>query len=144
MIYLLDTNILSEIMQPEPSEAVHRWVIQKEVGDLFVSATTIHEIVFGIRRLPLGRRRSVLEVAFRELFEARFAKRVISFDEAAAIRCGEIRADVTSKGRPVGFADCEIAAVALTRSMVIATRNLADFAPFGVPLVDPFDPKASA
>ncbi|WP_191058377.1 type II toxin-antitoxin system VapC family toxin [Geminicoccus harenae] len=144
MNYILDTNVVSEMMRPQPDVRVHSWVTRKVLSQLFITATTINEITFGLQRLPAGRRRQELQVHLNDLVNRRFAGRILPFDKAAAVRCGEIRAAAMMRGRPAGFADAEIAAVALTHSMTVATRDLGDFAVFGVPLVDPFDPKAVA
>lgn len=144
MNYVLDTNVVSELMRSDPDENVHAWFVRQVVGQLFIATTTLNEISFGICCLPFGRRRRQLEAVFRDLVVRRFAERIVSIGEAEALACGVLRARAQARGRPAGFADAEIAAVALTHFMTVATHDTRDFAVFGVPLVDPFDPKAVA
>jgi toxin FitB len=143
MSILIDTNVVSELMKNQGNPAVLSWLARQALGDLHLAVTTLQELRYGIARLSPGRRRSGLEAGLDDIRQRRFHGRIIDIDQTAALRCGEIRATADRHGRPAGLADAEIAAIALTRSMTIATRDLADFAGFGVALVNPFDPKAS-
>jgi predicted nucleic acid-binding protein len=142
MIYLLDTNIISEVMRAAPDENVRRWFANVGSARVFVPVIALSEIVFGIERLPYGRRRAELQAKLDDIRHRSFRKHILDYDEEAAVRCGEIRARAQARGQPATLADAQIAAIALVRSMTVATRDLGDFAGFGVALVDPFDPKA--
>ena len=142
-MFLLDTNVVSELMRPARSGAVLRWLSQRHRSTLFVPVVVIAEITFGIARLPADRRRSELEARFTDLRRRALGSNIVGFDEPAALRCGELRAKAQSLGRTPPLADAQIAAIASVLGMTVATRDLSTFAPFGVPLVDPFDPRAS-
>lgn len=144
MSILIDTNVVSELMKNQGDPMVLRWFSRQTLAELYLAATTLQELCYGIARMPPGRRRVALEKGLDDLRQRRFSGRILSYDEAAAIHCGELRARADAKGTPAGLADAEIAAIALTHAMTVATRDLGDFAGFGVALVNPFDPKASA
>ncbi|HEX2528331.1 MAG TPA: type II toxin-antitoxin system VapC family toxin [Geminicoccus sp.] len=144
MMYLLDTNVISELMKPMPDDNVRLWVMSTNSSQLFISVISLAEMVFGVERLPLGRRRTVLAAKLDDIRQRIFRANILGFGEDAAIRCGEIWALAQGKGRPPSLADAQIAATASVHSMTVATRDIDDFAAFGVPLVNPFDPKASA
>jgi toxin FitB len=142
-MYLLDTNVISEVMRAAPNENVHRWFAKTGNAHVFVPVTALSEIVLGIERLPHGRRRAELQAKLDDVRHRSFRKNILAFDEEAAVRCGGIRARAQAQGRHATLADAQIAAIALVQSMTVATRDLGDFAGFGVALVDPFDSKAS-
>jgi predicted nucleic acid-binding protein len=144
MRFLLDTNVASELMKNHGDPHVLRWLGRQALPDLFLAAATVQEIAYGIERMALGKRRDALGTGLVDLRERRFLGRVLPLDDVAAYRCGELRSVAERHGRPTGLADTEIAAVAAIHFMTVATRDIADFAAFGVPLVNPFDPKASA
>lgn len=115
------------------------WIDSRERGDLFVTAITIMELRFGIEVMPAGHRRRAIEAEVRKLLEVKFLGRIFPFDEDAAEICGRLRASRRAIGRPMhDLADAAIAAIALSRSASLATRNLADFADLGLDLIDPW------
>jgi predicted nucleic acid-binding protein len=142
MRLLLDTNVVAELMKNQGDPQVLNWLGRQVLHQLFLSATTVQEIVYGIERMSHGKRRDALVRGLADLRERRFLGRILPLDDVTACRCGELRAKAGRLGRPAGLADAEIAAVASLYSMTVATRDLGDFAVFDVPLVDPFDPKA--
>lgn len=143
-MYLLDTNVISELMKPAPDDNVRLWLMSTNSSQVFISVISLAEIVFGLERLPLGRRRSMLEMKLDDFRQRSFRTRILDFTSDSAIRCGEVRALAQGKGRPPSLADSQIAAIAAIHILTVATRDVNDFAAFGVPLVNPFDPKASA
>jgi toxin FitB len=136
---VLDTNVLSELMRPVPSEAVLRWVAAQPASGLFTTTITRAEILFGLALLPEGRRRSDLSAAAEQMFAEDFAGRVLPFDTGAAAAFASIGAGRRRKGRPTGALDAQIAAISLSRAATLATRNVADFLDCGFPVVNPWE-----
>lgn len=137
--FLLDTNVVSEIVKPLPSPEVRAWYAARSVTDLHVAAVVVAEINAGIETMPTGRRRSVLESWRDELVSVTFRDRILPFDAAAAGVFGRLTAAARLAGCPTKFADAQIAAVAAVHGLAVATRDIADFAGFGVPLVNPWE-----
>ena len=134
---VLDTNVLSEAMKPTPDTAVARWMERERGRGLFTTAVSEAEIIYGITILPDSRRKSDLVAAAQRIF-ALFAERIFPFDSAAAREFALIVADRRRAGRPIEAFDAEIAAIARSRGMSVATRDIADFADCGVALIDPW------
>ena len=134
---VLDTNVLSEAMKPTPDTAVARWMERERGRGLFTTAVSEAEIIYGITILPDGRRKSDLAAAAQRIF-ALFAERIFPFDSAAAREFALIVADRRRAGRPIEAFDAQIAAIARSRGMSAATRDIADFADCGVALIDPW------
>ncbi len=137
-MYLIDTNVASELMRPAPVPAVTAWVAQWDAEDLFLTAVGEAELRYGIAILPVGRRRNALEASMTRWLNLGFAERILPFDSAAARAYAEIAAVRRSAGRPIGEADCQIAAIARSRGMAVATRNIRDFSETGVETIDPW------
>ena len=136
---VIDTNIVSELMRAEPSAEVLAWMDDRPPRDLFVTAVTEAEVRTGIALLPEGRRRRGLAEACERAFGSLFAGRVLPFDCDAARAYAEIVAARRVLGRPVSQADGQIAAIARSRGMAVATRNIRDFQDMGVDVLDPWD-----
>lgn len=135
---LLDTNVVSAVMAPAPPESVLAWLDAQPSAGLFLSTITIAEIGYGLRCLPAGRRRQTLEDRFRQFIALGFEQRILPFDLPAAQRYAELMGHRKEIGRPMSVPDGEIAAIALARSLAVATRNVADFEDCGLELIDPF------
>ena len=135
---MLDTNVISEVMKPSPSEAVLDWLNRQQSDRLHLSSVTIGEIEYGLRIVPDGRRRRDLQNRFKRLVAAAFALRVLSYDEPAALCYGEIMAARKALGRPMSMPDGQIAAIAKANGGAVATRNTRDFQECGIELIDPF------
>lgn len=134
---LLDTNIISNVTRPEPSQALVAWMAEQEDDDLFISSLSVAEIRRGILKKPMGKKRRELELWFSgpEGPQALFAGRVLSFDEEAALVWGRLMAEGTAKGRPRSPLDMIIAAIAEANDCVVVTANEKDFA--GLRVVNP-------
>jgi predicted nucleic acid-binding protein len=128
--YLLDTNIISNIIKPVPSKGLLAWMAEQSDTDLFVAALTIAEIRRGILEKPAGRKRDMLEAWFAgpEGPQALFAGRVLSFDERAGLVWARLMAEATARGRPRNALDTIIAATAEANDCVVVTDNEKDFA----------------
>ena len=134
---LLDTNVLSELTRPAPVSRVVKWLEANEPR-LALPTIALAELRYGIARLPEGKRKQSLLNFWTET-RRRFAGRTYSFDVQAAETYGEIVAAAERQGRPVNIGDGQIAAIALTRGMQVATRNVGDFSPTGVELINPWE-----
>ena len=136
---VLDTNVLSELMRPDPDPAVIAWMDSQDPAQLFLTAVTIAEILYGIARLPDGKRKAGLRELGAAMLQEDFAGRIISFDEAAAAHYAEVVCERQSGGRPIGMADAQIAAICRTlNGATLATRNSRDFEGIGLDLADPW------
>ena len=127
--YLLDTNIISNVINPKPSAALLAWMAQQADNDLFVSALTIGEIQGGLLEKPKGKKRSLLETWFNgpEGPPALFVGRVLPFDQQAALVWARLMADGTAEGRPRSALDMIVAAVAEVNECIVVTDNEKDF-----------------
>jgi predicted nucleic acid-binding protein len=137
---LLDTNVVSEVMKVAPSAHVLRWLNEQSSSAVYVSAVTVGEIEYGLRILPDGRRRLQLKERFEQFIALAFAQRVLGYNEAAARLYGEIMGLRKELGRPMSVPDGQIAAIASSHALSVATRNTRDFEECGVELINPFDP----
>lgn len=138
MATLLDTNVVSELIRRSPEPAVAAWVSGHPVEDLFFSAVSETELRYGVAILPVGRSRDTLVFEVEAMLRDAFEDRVLPFDSDAARAYGQIAAMRRSSGRPVSPADCQIAAIAASRRMTVATRNVRDFEGMGIEIVDPW------
>ena len=127
--FLLDTNILSNLTRPAPSDSLMGWMAERADGDLFIASLTVAEIRRGVLEAPAGRRRDQLETWFSgpEGPQALFAGRVLPFDEAAALAWARLMADGKARGRPRSALDTIIAAVAEAHGCIVVTDNQRDF-----------------
>jgi predicted nucleic acid-binding protein len=135
---ILDTNILSELMKPQPHAHVVAWIQKQVTTELCTSAVTEAEIFYGIELLSKGKRREGLLKAAQAMFAEDFAGRIFGFDSEAARDFARIAAHRRALGRPISQADAQIAAIVRTRGAKLATRNVEDFADCGVDLIDPW------
>jgi len=131
----MDTNVLSELVRAKPDPKVQAFV--RAQTDPLISALTIHEIVFGAERAPDPARRAKLTVWVAAI-QSQFTGRFVGIDTNVAEQAGRLRANAASQGANTDPIDALIAACAIARGATVATRNLHDFAPLGVNLVDPW------
>lgn len=123
--YLLDTNIISNVTRPVPSDALLVWMGEQSDENLFIASLTLAEIRRGILELPSGLRRDRLDAWFSgpEGPSSLFAGRVLSFDDKAGLVWARLMAEGTAKGRPRSALDTIIAAVAEANDCVVVTDN---------------------
>jgi hypothetical protein len=138
-VIVLDTNVLSEGLRPQPSAKVLRWMQSEPVTRLFTTTITESELFYGAALLSAGRRRQALEAVITQLLATRFTGRILPFDSAAAREFADIAAGRRRIGRPIGEADARIAAIARSRGAALATRNVGDFVNCGIDLIDPWE-----
>lgn len=135
--YLLDTNIISNIVKLQPSELLLAWWEEQRDEDLFISTLTIAEVRRGILEKPRGKKREALETWFSgpEGPQSLFAGRILVFDDKAALIWARLMAEGKAVGRPRSALDMIIAAVAGANECVVITDNEKDFA--GLETINP-------
>lgn len=139
MNLLLDTNVLSEIRRPAPSPKVLAWLDTIDEDRAFISVATIAELRRGVALLDDGRLRTALSAWLTHDLPARFADRILPIDRAVAERWGDLMAQSRRNGIALSVMDGFFAATALANTLTLVTRNVKDFAAFGVPLLNPWD-----
>lgn len=134
---LLDTNVVSEAMKPEPYPSVRDWLDAQAAETLFLSSVTIAELLFGIGVLPKGKRKQNLAAAFDGVMEL-FAARILPFDTQAARGYADlaVRARVAGRGFPTP--DGYIAAIAAAHGFAVASRDTSAFDAAGLTVIDPW------
>ncbi len=137
-MFILDTNVVSELMRPRPDPVIESWFAEHATSSLFLTAVSEAELRFGLAVMPIGKRREGLASALKRVLETGFANRILPFDSSAARAYAEIAATRRRVGRPIPVADCQIAAIARSRDMAVATRNVRDFEDAGIEISDPW------
>jgi predicted nucleic acid-binding protein len=137
MRFLLDTNIISNVTKPTPSETLMAWMAAQADEDLYISSLTVAEIRRGVLEKPAGKRRRELEAWYfgPEGPQALFAGRVLPFDEEAALVWAELMAGGRARGRPRSALDTIIAAIAKANDCVVVTGNEKHFE--GLDVINP-------
>ncbi len=135
---LLDTNVLSALMQAEVDPVVVAWLDTQPPESIWTTSVTLFEVRFGLELLATGRRRRSLEDAFSKMIEEDFEGRVLPFDDYAAQAAGQIAAARRRSGRSIEIRDVQIAGIAIARKAAIATRNLRHFEGLGPALINPW------
>jgi len=137
-VILLDTNVLSEMIRREPDEGVMRWLDSLDAAVVATTAITAAEMLYGVARLPTGRRKERLGEAIRGLIEEDLDGRVEPFDATAATHYADLLSSRETVGRPISIADAQIAAICRKLGATLATRNTSDFEDTGIELLDPW------
>ncbi len=139
MNYLLDTNVVSEWVKPQPQLSVVEWVAGVDEDRVFLSVASVAEIRRGIELLDTGRRRDQLETWLADELLSRFESRIIDLDLAVANAWGQLMARAQKAGVGLSSMDAFFAATALARGLTLVTRNVGDFERLGVELLNPWD-----
>ncbi len=135
---VLDTNVVSEAMKPEPNQAVRAWLNNQAAATLYLSSVTLAELLFGIAALPTGKRKDMLAQAVDGLMEL-FIGRVLPFDTDAARYYAELAVLAKNSGKGFPTPDGYIAAIAASRGFIVASRDTAPFEAAGVPVINPWN-----
>ena len=143
-MFVIDTNVASELMRPQPMPAVATWIEEREAGDIYLTAVSEAELLYGVAIMPTGRRRTQVDAAMTRWLDLGFRERILPFDSATARAYAEIAADRRRAGLPAGEADFQIAAICRSRGAVLVTRNTRDFEGTGLSLVNPWLVSADA
>ena len=134
--YLLDTNVISELTRDIPDPRVVDFLAERD--DVWVSSILIHEVEYGVRLLPQGTRRNRLSTMQAAILSG-YAHHVLPLDRAGAEWAAEFRANARHSGHPVDMSDALIAGIARANALTVATRNVADFRPFNVDVINPWE-----
>src|SRR5262245_14941432 len=135
---VLDTNVVSELMRAEPATAVVEWADRQPADEVWLTAITLGELLYGIGRLADGRRKASLATQLEAMVAEDLEHRIAAFDEAAAAHYADIVVVRERVGRPISAADAQIAAICRSHDALLATRNLDDFSDTGIATADPW------
>ncbi|MDQ1120583.1 MULTISPECIES: type II toxin-antitoxin system VapC family toxin [Pseudoxanthomonas] len=135
---VLDTNVISELFKPAPEARVLAWMAQHPGDVLFTTAITRYELLFGVHRMPEGRRKQVLLQGLARLLDERLSGRILPYDDRAADAHVGIAVARRRRGASVSQSDEMIAGIVQAHGATLATRNVRDFADCGIALVDPW------
>lgn len=138
MNYLLDTNVISELVAREPNPKVIHWIDRIDPESVYLSVITIGELRKGIERLPLSPRRDRLTTWLANDLLHRFADRIVGITVEVMLVWGELTGQLERDGKPLAAIDSLIAASALEGRYVLVTRNERDFENTGVPIINPW------
>jgi predicted nucleic acid-binding protein len=136
--FLLDTNVISEVVKPEPHPGVAQWIRATDESLLYLSVLTIGELRKGTTRLPSGRRRAFLEAWLDRDLAVRFFGRILPIDLAVAERWGRISGTEVARKAPLPIVDGLLAATALQHNLILVTRDTSHAAVSGVEVFDPW------
>ena len=134
---LLDTNVVSEAMKPDPAPAVQEWLDAQSAETLFISSVTLAELRFGIGVLPAGKRKAALATVLNNLL-ALFENRVLAFDLQAAEHYAALAVKARSRGKGFPTPDGYIAAIAAANGLKLATRDDTAFRAGEVEVINPW------
>ncbi len=134
---VLDTNVVSEAMKPEPATAVRDWLDEQAAETLYLSSVTVAELLFGIGALPDGRRKEKLAAALHGMLGL-FEGRILPFDTEAARHYAELAVAARKAGKGFPTPDGYIAAIATAHGFAVATRDASAFRAAGVSIIDPW------
>ena len=134
---VLDTNVLSGLMEPDDSRVV-AWLDKQPPESIWTTAVTIFEIRFGLALLPSGRRKRQLGDAFEKVLDEDLEGRILPFDHEAAAEAANRAAERRAIGKPLDFRDIEIAGIVASRRATLATRNIRHFRDLRIEFVDPW------
>lgn len=134
---VLDTNVISEAMKPEPYPAVRAWLNNQAAETLYLTSVTLAELLFGIGALPAGRRKDMLTQALEGLV-ALFRNRVLPFDTDAARHYAVLAAAARAAGRGFPVPDGYIAAIAVSRGFIVASRDTAPYEAASIAVINPW------
>lgn len=135
---VLDTNVVSEAMKPEPHPAVRSWLNNQAAETLYLSSITMAELLFGIGALPAGKRKDMLAQTLDGLM-ALFRNRVLPFDLDAARHYAELAVAARAAGRGFPTPDGYIAAIAVSRGFTVASRDTAPYVAAGAAVMNPWE-----
>ena len=135
---VLDTNVLSALMQQQPDARVVAWLDQQAAESIWISAVTLFEARYGLALLESGRRKKLLIERFDQFLQDDLDNRVLLFDTQAAGLAAQLAAERKARGRPVDMRDTFIAGIALAQRATLATRNTRHFDDLSVPVINPW------
>ena len=135
---ILDTNVVSEAMKPEPNPSVRAWLNDQAIETVYLTSVTVAELLFGIAALPKGQRKDKLAQTFDGLMKL-FRDRLLPFDTDAARHYADLAVIAKACGRGFPTPDGYIAAIAAARGFIVASRDTAAFNAVGIRVLNPWD-----
>ncbi len=135
---VLDTNVLSELARPRPAATVLAWLDAVPATEVATTVVTVAELLYGVARLPRGRRREALAAAVESLVRDDLGGRVYPFGTESASYYAEIISGRERRGRPISVLDAQIGAICRAQNARLATRNGRDFEHTDIEVVDPW------
>ena len=136
---VLDTNVVSEPLKRNGNPAVQSWLDSQAAETLFLTATSLSELLVGIEILPDSKRKKGLGAALSELLDILFESRILTFDQRAAVAYASLVSRARAGGHLISVADGQIAAIAAAHGFTVATRDTAPFLAAGVPVINPWE-----
>jgi toxin FitB len=137
-MWILDTNVISETHKPKPSPSVQDWILSAKSANLYTTVVNIAEIRFGIVMQQAQDRQQILQDWLDQKIRPWFRNRILDADEQSLLRWRVISKAAIANKHPAPSGDLLVAAIAMTNSMAVATRDTAPFAAAGVPTLNPF------
>jgi len=138
---ILDTNVISALMQQQPDPAVVAWLDDQPAESIWICSITLFESRYGIALLASGQRKKILQERFDRLLHEDLENRVLLFDANAAEQAAQLAAQRKERGQPVDMRDTFIAGIALAKRAALATRNLRHFDDLSINVVSPWADK---
>lgn len=138
-MFILDTNVISELMKPAVSAAVETWCASQSRDSLHITTITQAEILYGIAILPDGTRQQRLQNLAQAMFQEDFLNKILPFSQEAAQYFAIIASDRKGQGKPISQFDAQIAAICRSHQATLATRNTDDFADCGIDIINPWE-----
>jgi len=139
-VIVLDTNVVSEPTKLRPDPVMMHWLDRQASDTLYLTSTSLAELLVGIETMPAGRRRQGLAADLSGLLERFFGPRILSFEQRSAVIYAQLVSRARANGHALSVADAQIAAIAETHGFLLATRDVAPFAAAGVRLINPWLP----
>jgi len=136
--YILDTNVISELVTLKPNSKVIHWLESVDPDNIYLSVITLGEIWMGVEKLPASKRKNTLDSWFNDELLVRFHNRILPLDLPVLLTWGELTARLEKTGNPMPAIDSLLAATALQSEFTLVTRNTEDFKHAGVSLSDPW------
>lgn len=135
---ILDTNVISELMRSEPDRVFLQWFDAQDPRRFTTTSINWAELKAGVQRLPEGKRKTGLGRVLQEIHTRVLRNGILAFDEAVAECWAQLIAELEARGQPIGFADSQVAAIAMMHGYSVATRDVKPFMAAGVNVVNPW------
>lgn len=135
---ILDTNVLSALMQQQPDPVVVNWLDAQAAEAIWISSITLFEARYGLALMPQSQRKTLMQQRFEQLVQTDLANRVIVFDVRAAHLAAQLAAERKNRGRPVDMRDTFIAGIAMAQGAALATRNIRHFDDLPIAVINPW------
>ena len=136
--FLLDTNIISELVRPSPNENLLSWLSEQDEGSIYLSVITIAEIMRGVAKLDNGKKKDTLFKWIKNEIPKKFLGRILDFDQESAFLWGKWQGEGDRTGKPNSIMDTQIAAIAAKFELILVTRNIKDFSSIPIECFNPF------